>query len=294
MILVVLSGGIGSQLCQFAAGYSLAKERNCKLVLDASFFNSGQATKPFKLDLIMDISNKIIIKNIWLSRLLRFFFILQSYCSFNILKYSKVNIKNPIKYKVFKKAKNYFINGHANNMSYYEKYLDEILSKFNKSKIVSDKKTIGIHVRKGDQANSFMDFCDADYYIRSIKKIIHLNNLNIKEIKFLIFCEEIEWPKNNIKLDGVNFSYVIGDDNTATEDFKLMLNCSHLIIPNSYYSWWVAAYINNKKKGTIICPDLWWDRLSVSKLNLYPKNWTVLNTNVEINKNPEYIELEKK
>ena len=76
MVIVVLSGGIGAQMFQFATGYALAKKFNCKLVLDACWFNKNNvfATKPFTINNFLNLKNYYFIRNKWTSRLLRFFF----------------------------------------------------------------------------------------------------------------------------------------------------------------------------------------------------------------------------
>lgn len=291
MIISVLSGGIGSQLCQYAAGFNLAKKNDSKLILDLCYFYTGNSnvTKPFKLDEILDVTDCILIKNIWISRLLRLYLTFIHLITFGKFKFSKIEIKNPLAKPKFDNAKNYFINGHANNFEYYEEYIHDILKKFIKTKIKKEKTLIGIHVRKGDQKNGIVDFCDKDYFKRSIDKLLYKKNLSLNDIELVIFCEEIEWPKKNISLNGVSVKYIIGDDETATSDFKQMINCEHMIIPNSYFSWWAAAYISYISKGIIICPDLWWDRVSVSNFNIYPKDWLIVKTNVEENKFPEYL-----
>ena len=106
----------------------------------------------------------------------------------------------------------------------------------------------------------------------------------------MIFCEELEWPKKNIKNNKLDLKFVIGNDQSAIKDLKLMMNCDHLVISNSGYSWWAAAYISNKKENSIIvCPDLWWDRINVLNINIYPKNWIIVKTGIDENKKPEYL-----
>ena len=57
MVIVVLSGGIGAQVFQFAAGYELSKKNNCGLIIDACWFkkNNEFATKPFTIDEFLDL-----------------------------------------------------------------------------------------------------------------------------------------------------------------------------------------------------------------------------------------------
>ena len=38
MVIVVLSGGIGAQVFQFAAGYELSRKNKCRLIIDACWF----------------------------------------------------------------------------------------------------------------------------------------------------------------------------------------------------------------------------------------------------------------
>ena len=72
MVIVVINGGIGSQLFQFAAAYELAKKTNSKIILDICFFDlnktiPGHPDMPgnlFKLDKVIDTSDCSIIKNI--------------------------------------------------------------------------------------------------------------------------------------------------------------------------------------------------------------------------------------
>ena len=280
MILVVLSGGIGSQLFQYAAGYSLAKEKKCRLLLDYSFFFTKESMNLFKLDQVIHISDEIFIKNIWLSRLIRIWFGILSYSTFFKIKYERIDIKNPFELEIFPDASNYFINGYPNNIEYVYKNLDEILGKFKTNKSYNNKIKIGIHIRKGDFVNTELDVCGSDYYNRAIKEIIKQNKLNLSNVEIIIFCQELAWPKENIKIEGAKLKFIIGNHETAAEDFKKMSNCTHLIMANSTYSWWAAARINNVLGGMIVCPDLWWDKISVNKINIYPQGWKVLATNV--------------
>ena len=296
MILLVVNGGIGSQLFQYAAAYELSKKNNSKIYLDLSFINSQKSipSRPdlapnlYKLDKVMNVSDCKVIKNIWISRLLRIYFRILHLITLGKLNYKRIDIKNPFEFSEFPIAKNYFINGYPNNLSYVEKYMDEFLSKFitikyNPETSINDLKKIkiGIHVRKEDLANTSVDICDKDYYSRSIKEIYKMKNLTSKEVEFLIFCQEKEWPKKNINLEGAKVKYFIGNHNDAVEDFKEMYNCDHLIMPNSGFSWWAAQKImNTKSKALIMCPDLWWDKIDINQINIYPNNWKIMKTGV--------------
>jgi len=290
MIVVVISGGIGSQLFQYAAAYNLAKKTKSKIILDICFFNNLKSIpgKPnlspnlFKFDKVIDIEDSKIVKNIWVSRLIRLYFRLLSLITFGKLNYERIDIKNPFEFEEFPKAKNYFINGYPNNLNYVEGIMDEFLSKFiTKNDDQNKKVKVGIHIRRADFTGNDLDVCGKNYYEEAIKEFYRLKKINPSEVEFLVFCQEEDWPKKNIDLAESNVKYIIGDHISAVDDFKEMCNCDHLIMPNSSFSWWSANKITSNKEALIICPDLWWDKIDVNKINIYPKNWMVLSTNIK-------------
>ena len=294
MIIVVINGGIGSQLFQYAAAYELAKKTNSTIYLDICFFDFFKTIPNhphlqgnlYKLDKVIDTSDCRIIKNIWISRLLRVYLKFLDLITFGKINYRRINIKNPFEFKEFSKAKNYFLNGYPNNLSHVEKFMDEFLSKFI-PKISSkyeenDRIKVCIHIRKADQADSDCDICDKNYYAKAIQEIYKEKELTSDKVEFLVFCQEEDWPKNNLNLDGAKVSYFIGDHNDAVEDFKLMSNCDHIIMPNSSFSWWAAQKMMAKKNNSmVVCPDLWWDKIDINQINIYPKNWKVISTGVK-------------
>ena len=58
---------------------------------------------------------------------------------------------------------------------------------------------------------------------------------------------------------------------------------------NSGFSWWAAAYIDKIKGGYVVCPNLWWNKISVDNTNIYLDEWIVIDTKIPSNKNPEFI-----
>ena len=87
----------------------------------------------------------------------------------------------------------------------------------------------------------------------------------------------MEWPKNNLNFDKriKEIEYIIGDDNSAIIDLNKMMECDNIVMSNSGYSWWAAAYIDKIKRGCVVCPDLWWNKISVKSTNIYLNEWIV-------------------
>ena len=136
MVIVVVSGGLGSQLCQYSTGLSLANKKKGLLIVDAAWYSikNKKLKKIPYLNLfdLIDVKKKIIIKNINVSRVLRAFLIFLNLISFGFIKYKKINIKNPLQFKEFPNATNYFINGYPNNFKYYkDSYKARVLKELN-------------------------------------------------------------------------------------------------------------------------------------------------------------------
>jgi len=282
MIIAVLSGGVGNQIFQYAAAYSLSKKKNCKLIIDVSPHYHNVWEHEMRLDQIID-QNEIFIKNKWIARGIRIIFRIIDFMSFGKIKYVRIDEKDAFGFIKIPEASNYFLNGLFQNINYFDDYFDEFLKKFKVKlkKNVSNKTRIAIHPRKADLVDTEIDICKKDYYERALKEILKLENLNIHNIEIVIFCEELKWPKENLNFEGIKKSFIIGNDKTCIQDFKTMSNCSHIIISNSTYAWWPAAIIRKISNGRVICPDLWWNSIPINSLNIYPKDWTKIKTNQE-------------
>ena len=101
---------------------------------------------------------------------------------------------------------------------------------------------------------------------------------NFDGYSFLVFSDtvkDVEWCKQNIKADYIEFSD--GSDINGHNDiidFTLMSKCDHNIIANSSFSWW-AAWLNNNKEKTVIAPKQWFGKAYVNHntSDLIPETW---------------------
>jgi hypothetical protein len=113
--------------------------------------------------------------------------------------------------------------------------------------------TIGIHVRR--YANEGFDSSDLDaaWFDRALKLA---KDRYSKHIVY-VFSDNIDWCRENLKVDGAVFV----DWNTAREDqyvdMELMSYCDCNIISNSSFSWWGAWLNPAKKEKLVIAPRDW-------------------------------------
>jgi hypothetical protein len=130
-----------------------------------------------------------------------------------------------------------------------------------------DEILIGMHFRRGDYLLISGLNLTLNYYYEAVKYFEQ--KFTNKKIKYLIFSNDIDWVKNNLKIDNVVF--VEGLD--RFHDMCLMTLCDHMIIANSTFSFW-GAYLNKNKNKNVICPYAWGNPNIDGKY--FPKEWISL------------------
>ncbi len=286
-------GGLGNQMFQFAAGFATSKKLNTKLFLDLSWFNQSLN------------QNNITSRKFELDKFELGDFILYD---LNILKWVE-NKENKLKYvlnhllgrsihKVTEKhieyteitgnkKKHLYLEGYWQSHKYFLGNEHEIKSLFlkpvdyfnNENRTIADrmrsKNSIAIHIRRGDyvrniHANSFHGLCSMDYYLNAIDYLVKNNYANPNSELF-IFSDEIEWVKNNLKVDYNTYYVNHNSSEQAHLDLLLMSQCEHHILANSSFSWW-GAYLSTSK-GKKIAPKSWYAGSSKDTSFMFPEAW---------------------
>ena len=128
-----------------------------------------------------------------------------------------------------------------------------------------NKKTTSIHVRRGDYVK-----LSHIHYVQPVEYF--LNSIDILKDKtelFLIFSDDIEWCKENIKLS--NCVYI--EDEKDYIELYLMSLCENNIISNSSFSWW-GAWLNENENKTVIGPTNWFNpSCGISSRDVIPGSW---------------------
>lgn len=140
-----------------------------------------------------------------------------------------------------------------------------------------DAPIVAVHVRRGDYIRPEITLgqhppVTANYLQAAMKQCP-------AESRFLFFSDDeegINWCRRHF--DGPRSLYSEG--RSALDDFCLMTLCDHNIIANSSFSWW-AAWLNVNRGRTVIAPDpttwLGPDLADWSTVDLLPEDWIVLS-----------------
>ena len=132
---------------------------------------------------------------------------------------------------------------------------------------IMESNSVSLHIRRGDYLDNDIN-CSLGlpYYNEAIKFI----NTNISNPSYFVFSDDIEWAKENIKQEQMEF---IGWNKGGNSyiDMQLMSSCKHNIIANSSFSWW-AAWLNSNPDKKIAAPQQWMRHLQ-KKAGIIPKGW---------------------
>lgn len=159
--------------------------------------------------------------------------------------------------KVFRTEDHTDFKGYFQTEKYFEHCRDKVRRSFTfKSHIQEHAKNwiapykqhnlVSLHVRRTDYVNlpNHHPLCSLDYYKAAISKF--------PDSHFIVFSDDIEWCKENLKLDNATFS----DTGSDFVDLCVMSMCDNHIIANSSFSWW-GAWLNPNEDKQVIAPKIW-------------------------------------
>lgn len=253
MISCKLKGGLGNQLFQISATYSLAKENNdeeCYKFEESELYFQGKRANTYLDTIYKKFQNKIC-NNI----------------NFENFYHEQRHSYDSIEYRP-----NLLIEGYFQSEKYFINFKDEIINLFDledkKEKCLNflkqfDKPITSIHIRRGDylKLTHIFKILNLDYYHEAIRLF--------PDNHFLVFSyDKDNWLFENF--NGKNFTIVNFED--ELEDFTCMSLCDNNIIANSTFSWW-ASYLNKNKNKKIISPKTWFSTKNIDEHDIIPNDW---------------------
>lgn len=164
------------------------------------------------------------------------------------------------------------ISGYCQGQTFFSRYEEELLPLFEvreeflsssnysemSEKIHVSKCSICMHIRRGDFPNHRR--MPVSFYQEAMVKMDELlmrrNNDGCEDPKYFIFSDNLvaklkkEFGEKFF-LDLRNYEMVSGQGLTSIEEFKLMSECDHNIIPASSFGWW-AAYLNRNPEKVVV------------------------------------------
>lgn len=290
MIKVILQGGLGNQMFEYAAAYALAQKMQRTFALDLSFmdvFEHKPWCRPYGLS-VFSLHNATTFthdKHIMVRLLPR----LRTWCrqhgisTFCRYVFEMERLESVPKYNSLILF-DYFANCHL-----FEQYREDLLQAFvfaekpNESnakylKEITETNSVSVHIRRGDYLNSVNNNVfyhpTVEWYRRAIEKI----EQEVIEPHYYFFSDDIAWVKDQFS-DVRDATFVdINQGKNAYNDMRLMSACKHNIIANSTFSWW-GAWLNTNSQKIVIAPQKYYkDENSNKKYidHMIPTNWITI------------------
>lgn len=292
MIIAYINGGLGNQMFQYACGRALALDFGESLRLDVSGFSENSLHQGFELLNVFDcragIATEAEVRGIlgWqyqsairriavrpaLAAFRRKRFVVEPYFQY------WPGIKDV--------PRDSYLAGYWQSEKYFSDVAPVIRTDFTfKSSLsvrnaalaeqIARVNSVSLHVRRGDyfsnpKTNVNHGVCSLDYYRSAILYVAE----RVEHPEFFIFSDDIDWVKDNLKLD-FPCQYVghnLGAD--SYNDMRLMSLCQHQIIANSSFSWW-GAWLNLNPAKIVLAPQKWFANQN-NTTDLLPQGWVSL------------------
>lgn len=256
-------------MCQYAAARRLAHKHNTVLKLDISEF-SKRRYKLFKYELggFNITAEAATLKDFFALRMSSAKWYRWLYKGADIL---GVNLnKNYIIEKSSAEFDPSFLNfpdnvylvlGHWTSYRYFEDIETIIRQEFTPKKIgkaageiiddIKRNNAVSMHVRRGDFVGLGVA-TDKEYYKEAISAV----NARVKNPKFFIFSDDIQWVKENVNFNTpVKFISSVPGITICEEIFLMSLCPVNILSKYSTFGWW-GGFLGDKNKLWIIPKNL--------------------------------------
>ncbi len=291
MVIVKLNGGIGNQMFQYAAARRLAYVNNVPLKLDISWFgkNRAETRRNYNLDcfnLEAEIARDNEVSELKSHRNNPFFRHLPGFLKKLVFHTGQTHIIEKaynFDPEILLLKDNVYLDGYWQTDKYFNDVEDVLRSDFtfrsepegqnlHYAELIRNLNSVSLHVRRGDYVSSastgaFHGLCSLDYYRQAVTEIFRRTDKPV----FFAFSDDMEWVRENLKIDADVYYVDCNTSETCHEDMRLMSLCKHHIIANSSFSWW-GAWLGSHPDKIVCAPEKWFNAKIDAHDNI-PDSW---------------------
>jgi hypothetical protein len=294
-IVVLLMGGLGNQMFQYAIGRALSLRYEADLILDtwSGFMFDYQYHRKYELDAFpIEARPATALERLpfWFNQLERRL----RPGAVDVLKTKFYGCQiNEVKKQYLHQVFNYqpltscWLTGYWQSPEYFQDYSSTILSELNPPLPKEDKfLQLGVEMRQKASVaigiRLFEEEKDPDAATRDgrLKTITDLNNAiaslksQVLDPHFYIFCTYRSPLLSKLHLPDATTTFVTQDDGFegAKESLWLLSQCRHhLITVSTFYWWgaWLSRKIYSKNSQVILAASSW----NVNNINAIPCEW---------------------
>lgn len=306
MIITSLTGGLGNQMFQYAAGLALAEHRRTVLKLDVNWYRHDPAyeahnryalsclniTEQFATDEEIGRTRGIPLTrterwSVALARALRFY----QYASRHA---GPSNWHRPPTFRFypgfFDQPDPTYLNGMFQSEQFFAPVANLLRLHFSfryppqpevaaLAERIRSGPSAAVHFRRGDYTrnasfNQQIGVIGPDYYRRAIVRLRE----RCPDATLYLFSDDIEAIAREYQPPGPHVFVRCVKPWHAYDKVRLMALCDHIAIANSTFSWW-AAWLNPSPDKLVLAPDPWFSGSQYDGTDLVPASWVRLPIN---------------
>lgn len=290
-VTMVLCGGLGNQMFQYAMGRALSIRNGVPLILDLKGFELDKFYKrSFELDHFNIPADIHKVKRLGRFHVIRLMNRLPKLTrlaphlvrSRLITERSREYDKNVATLLL---SRNVFVTGYWQDERYFSDIAGIIKDEFTLSRGFSEanrlvaariegaEDAVAVHVRRLHRVATQADVtpkADAEenglavgisYYTAGLRKIA----TRVRKPTYFVFSDYPQWARESLAFDG-NVTFLENDRGQDYEDIALMSLCRHHVIANSSFSWW-GAWLARAEDKIVVAPR------NVKHVPNIPLNW---------------------
>jgi hypothetical protein len=309
MIISRLTGGLGNQMFQYAAGLALAERRRTVLKLDVGWFRDYpeheahnryalsclNVTEQFataeEIDRVRGV--KLTRAERWAARAARALHFYQ----FASRHAGPANLHYPERFgfypDFFEQPNDTYLHGMWQSEQFFASVADLVRMQFTfrypqppavaamAARIAGSGPSAAVHFRRGDYVrnpafNREIGVLPPDYYIRAVSLLRQRH----PGVTLYIFSDDIDAVEGQFHPDAPHVFVRATQTWNSHDNLRLMSLCDHAIISNSTFSWW-AAWLNPSPSKVVIAPEPWFAESSHETADVVPGAWVRLAANLK-------------
>lgn len=289
MIAASLSGGLGNQLFQYAAGRALALRHQTRLVLNRRPLQMTPPEVPrrtyelgaFEIDAAVrrrvrsherpPADMPAVQRGRWRMQ--------KVFARFHVLRQDFVAYCP----QFFTTGDWTHLIGYWQSEDYFVDYADVVRRDFRFRAAVEGENfqlldavtkttSVSLHVRRGDyvaipRLTKRHGVLPVDYYQEALAEIAR----RCRHIHVFVFSDDPAWCKEHIA-GPWPLTFVDQNPQRPSEDLRLMSACRHHVIANSSFSWW-GAWLDARADKLVMAPRDWFCDPELDSRRIIPEGW---------------------
>ena len=276
---VRVTGGLGNQLFQYAAGRALAMRLDCRLMLDVSFYRKGRhrvfalSQFPIKAD-VGHMKGASFGLSRWSSLIRGVFGNEKTYREPHFhFDPNFDSLTPPVVLEGYFQSYRYCQGWEQQIRTDLEVPMPTDSESLRLADQIANVEATVLHIRRGDyisspKASRIYAPCTLEYYKRAMEQIPGKDPV-------LVLSDDMDWARRNVPAVKPLLFPVANAIRPAMADLWLMTKACHHIIANSSFSWW-GAWLAKESSGRKIAPRNWFNDPAINDSDLIPNNWVRL------------------